>query len=318
LLWWMKRLIALRQRYQAFGRGTLEVLRPDNRKVFAFIRRFEDEQILVVVNLSRNVQCVELDLSEFLGATPIELFGNSEFPSIGDLPYFITLGPHGFYWFSLESEPDEATPLRQSFEVAGEWEELFSGPALREFEAFLPAYLARRRWFAQKARTITKTSLVDDVPLPLVPGRRSETVAHLLVVQVELDHGSPERYSLPLSFATGAKADELKKWHGDAVLADLRADGVDGVVYDAIFEPAFTKMMVELLARRRTVGGGGGKLLGLPSPSLRQFDEFLADDYTPVPLSAEQSNSSVLLGEGAIVKLRRGHQPGRRGGALPQ
>ena len=62
LLWWMKRLIALRQRYKAFGQGTLEVLRPDNRKVFAFIRRFEDERILVVVNLSRNVQCVELDL----------------------------------------------------------------------------------------------------------------------------------------------------------------------------------------------------------------------------------------------------------------
>ncbi len=76
----MKRLIALRQRYQAFGRGTLEVLRPDNRKVFAFIRRFEDERILVVVNLSRNVQCVELDLAEFRGATPIELFGNSRVP----------------------------------------------------------------------------------------------------------------------------------------------------------------------------------------------------------------------------------------------
>jgi maltose alpha-D-glucosyltransferase / alpha-amylase len=314
LLWWMKRLIALRQRYQAFGRGTLEVLRPDNRKVFAFIRRYEDERILVVVNLSRNVQCVELDLSEFCGATPIELFGNSEFPSVGDLPYFITLGAHGFYWFSLEQETDESAPTRPSFEVSGGWDELFAGLALREFEEFLPEYIATRRWFAQKARTITKASVVDFVPLPSSPGRRSDHVAVHLIVQVELDHGSPERYSLPLSFATGTKAEELNKWHGEAVVADLMAAGEPGVLYDAVFEPAFIKVMVELLARRRSTAGAGGKLLGLPSPSLRQFDDFLADDYTPTPLSAEQSNSSVLLGEHAIVKFIRRFEEGTNPG----
>jgi maltose alpha-D-glucosyltransferase / alpha-amylase len=310
LLWWMKRLIALRQRYKAFGQGTLEVLRPDNRKVFAFIRRFEDERILVVVNLSRNVQCVELDLSEFRGATPFELFGNSKFPSVGDLPYFITLGPHGFYWFSLEQRSDESAPLRPSFEVRGEWDELFGGAPLREFEAFLPAYLATRRWFVQKARTITAATVVDFVPLLAVPGRRSDPVAFLVVVQAQLDHGSPERYSLPLAFATGDKAEELNKWHAEAVLADVKADGEQGVLYDALFEPAFTKLMVELLARRRSVGGNGGKLLGIPSPSLRQFDEFLAEDYTPVPLSAEQSNSSVLLGNNAIMKFIRRFEEG--------
>jgi maltose alpha-D-glucosyltransferase/alpha-amylase len=310
LLWWMKRLIALRQRYKAFGRGTLEVLRPDNRKVFAFIRRYEEERILVVVNLSRNVQCVELDLSEFRGATPIELFGNSEFPSVGDLPYFITLGPHGFYWFSLERKSDDSAPLRPSFTVGGEWDDLFSGPSLREFEAFLPAYLANRRWFVQKARAITSAAVVDHVPLPVVPGRRSEPLAHLLIVQVELDHGSPERYSVPLSFASGTKAAELKKWHADAVVADLSAGGNAGVLYDAIFDPDFTKLMVEVLARRRSLGGTGGRLLGLPSPSLRQFDEFLDEDYPTVPLSAEQSNSSVMLGDRAIMKFIRRFEEG--------
>jgi maltose alpha-D-glucosyltransferase / alpha-amylase len=310
LLWWMKRLIALRQRYKAFGRGTLEVLRPDNRKVFAFIRRYEDERILVVVNLSRNVQCVELDLEEFCGATPIELFGNSEFPSVGDLPYFITLGPHGFYWFSLEQEPDEETPSRPAFAVPGEWGDLFAGSALREFEAFLPVYLAKRRWFVQKTRTITRATVVDYVALPGAHGRRSDPVAYLLIVQVELDHGSPERYTLVLSHATGVQADEMKKWHAEAVVADLRAGGHDGVLFDAVFEPAFTKVMVDLLARRRSVAGTGGRLLGLPSPSLRQFDGFLADGYTPVPLSAEQSNSSVMLGDSAIVKFVRRFEEG--------
>src|SRR5688572_22756592 len=102
LLWWMKRLIALRKEYKAFGRGSIEFLYPDNRKVLAYIRRFEQETILVVVNLSRLVQYVSLDLSEFEGAVPIELFGSTDFPPVTEAPFFLTLGPHAFYWFSLE------------------------------------------------------------------------------------------------------------------------------------------------------------------------------------------------------------------------
>jgi len=95
----------------------------------------------------------------------------------------------------------------------------------------------------------------------------------------------------------------------DAVVAELRAGGENGVVYDAIFEPAFTKMMVELLARRRTVGGTGGKLLGLPSPPCANSTGSSAR-IMPRALSAEQSNSSVLLGDGAIMKLIRRFEEG--------
>src|SRR5882724_2185047 len=104
LLWWMKRLMGLRQRWQAFGLGTLEFFQPDNRKVLVFVRRHQNECILVVANLSRFVQPVELDLSVFRSRVPIELFGRTEFPAIGDLPYFLTLSPHAFYWFSLEAK----------------------------------------------------------------------------------------------------------------------------------------------------------------------------------------------------------------------
>src|SRR4051812_26980399 len=111
LLWWMKRLIALRKRYQAFGRGTLEFLHPANRKILAFIRKYRDEQILVVANLSRFVQHVELDLSAAKGATPVELFGRAVFPIVGQTPYPLSLGPHAFYTFELEppTEPAGAT-----------------------------------------------------------------------------------------------------------------------------------------------------------------------------------------------------------------
>src|SRR5581483_3327655 len=112
LLWWMRRLIALRNRFQAFSRGSLEILLPDNRKVLAFLRKCGDETILVIVNLSRFTQAVELDLSAYRGAIPVELFGSTEFPEVGDLPYFITLGGHGFYWFSLEQRTQAGTDRR--------------------------------------------------------------------------------------------------------------------------------------------------------------------------------------------------------------
>jgi len=103
LLNWMRRLIAVRKRYQAFGRGSLSFLHPENLKVLAYVRVYENETILCIVNLSRYVQCCELDLSEYQEYRPVELIGETPFPLIGDLPYFITLGPHAFYWFRLEA-----------------------------------------------------------------------------------------------------------------------------------------------------------------------------------------------------------------------
>jgi maltose alpha-D-glucosyltransferase/alpha-amylase len=103
LLNWMRRMIAVRKRYQAFGRGSLSFLHPDNLKVLAYVRVYEQETILCIVNLSRYVQCCELDLSEYKEFRPVELIGETPFPLIGDLPYFITLGPHAFYWFRLEA-----------------------------------------------------------------------------------------------------------------------------------------------------------------------------------------------------------------------
>ena len=108
ILWWTKRLILLRKRARAFCRGSTEFLFPSNRRVLVFVRRLDDEIILTVANLSRFVQCVQLDLSAFRGTVPVELFGQTEFPPIGDLPYFITLGPHGFYWFKLDTAQTSA------------------------------------------------------------------------------------------------------------------------------------------------------------------------------------------------------------------
>ena len=109
LLWWMKRLIALRKRHPAFGRGSLEFLHPENRRILAFVRGYDDERILVVANLSRFVQYAELDLAAFEGMVPVEMFGRAEFPIVRRAaPYPLTLGPHAFLWFELTPPPEAA------------------------------------------------------------------------------------------------------------------------------------------------------------------------------------------------------------------
>jgi maltose alpha-D-glucosyltransferase/alpha-amylase len=100
LIWWMKRTIALRKRFKAFGRGSLEFLQPKNRKILAFLRRYQDENILVVANLSHAAQQTQLDLAEFQGRVPVELFGRTEFAPISDGQYYFTLSPYVFYWLS--------------------------------------------------------------------------------------------------------------------------------------------------------------------------------------------------------------------------
>ena len=94
--------------------GSLEFLYPDNHKVLVFMRRYEDESILVVANLSRFVQYVELDLATYKGMVPVELFGHTRFPTIGELPYFLTSAPTlsiGLSW-SKRASPKPA-PLRK-------------------------------------------------------------------------------------------------------------------------------------------------------------------------------------------------------------
>ncbi len=102
LLNWMKRLIRIRKRYKVFGRGDITFLHPENQKVLVYTRRYEDEHVLIINNLSRFPQPCEIDLRHYNGWTPVEMFGDTSFPRIGELPYFVTLGPHSFYWFRLE------------------------------------------------------------------------------------------------------------------------------------------------------------------------------------------------------------------------
>jgi maltose alpha-D-glucosyltransferase / alpha-amylase len=308
LLWWMKRLVALRKRWVGLGLGSLEFLHPENRKIIAFIRRHEDQSILVVANLSRFVQPVELDLAPWQGLVPVELFGRNEFPSITDRPYFLTLSPHAFFWFSLEpktpgvADITTTAPVQVSMQLQQDWEELFRDPHRSNFEQALQLYLPGRRWFGGKAKTIKSVHLHDVIHVPTSPHR-----AALLIVQVDYLQSEPDFYFLPLAFATDAQAESIQQESPGLVFLrlTLARPATTGVVFDATADRVFCRALLDLIARRRSLKGKLGELEPSHTQLLRQLRDAGQLDLEPVPARAEQSNSSIVFGDRLILKFLR-------------
>ncbi len=310
LLWWMKRLIALRKRYKAFSRGTLEFLYPENRKVLALIRRYENECILVIANLSRFAQCAELDLSVMKGMVPIELFGGTEFPPIGDLPYFITLAPHTFYWFRIEPpralEVSTAMPTEVSqlpvLWVAGKWEGVFRGEARSKLEALLPQYFKLCRWFGGKARRMRSASILDTLPLPT-----DASPAYITLVQINYVERDPETYLLPLTSATREQGDHVWKENPHAVIARIRVGDRDEgrILYDAVVDRDFCEGLLQAMSRRRRLKGAQGELVATSTKALGRLLSSSEVPLEPSILKGEQSNTSIIFKDRFILKLFR-------------
>jgi maltose alpha-D-glucosyltransferase/alpha-amylase len=314
MLWWMKRLIAMRKRYKAFGRGTLEFLYPDNHRVLAFIRRYQDEVILVIANLSRFVQYAGLDLSAFKGTSPTELFGRAQFPPIGESPYFLTLGPHSFYWFALtpvgavyDRPSTHKAPLRLT--VTGEWTNVFSGKAKAALEGHLLTYLHMQRWFGGKARQIKSATINDTVPISF-----NSTEACLAHIVIEYNEEDPDLYLLPLAFTSGERAAHIRDTAPKTVLAELTVRQRDsentGVVHDAVVDKDFCKSLVDLIARRKQLKGNTGQLVAAPTRAMRDGKLSAATKLEVASMRAEQSNSSIVFGDELILKLFRRSEVG--------
>jgi maltose alpha-D-glucosyltransferase/alpha-amylase len=307
LLHWMRNMIALRKLFRVFGRGTLEFLQPENRKVLAYIRRYQDEQVLCVANLSRFGQPVELDLSQMTGMVPVEMLGFTEFPAIGRAPYRLTLGPYAFFWFELQGtpepyevrtspEPAEACPVM----IGDNPEELFMGKPRKALETLiLPEYLPKQRWFGGKARAIKETSIEDWMWL----SRESDPAA-LVLVNVAYTDGSSELYDVPLGIATGRQGEHLQESRPEAVLCDLRKGDSSGILYDALACDSACRALLDSIAENRRVPGRHGAVEAFPTQAL----DGLAPDRSEIKVtrgSAEQSNTSILFGGRLILKLFR-------------
>jgi maltose alpha-D-glucosyltransferase/alpha-amylase len=276
LLWWTKRLIALRKRHPAFGRGEMRMLHPDNRHVLAFVRRLGDETILVVANLSRFFQPVELDLAEFEGRQPVEMFGRIEFPAIGELPYLVTLGPHEFLWLVLEQPPAPSEPVGlavPSIRARGV-EDLLDGHLDGELTSILMRWARDQGWYRGHGRRQKDGEIVDRVEIPLAGAR-----ALLIALRVNYSDGEPDTYLIPLTTAS-VRFDSLVYEDGlpcrieppglrIASLAPAEGTVSGAYLVDASAHAGLTAHLVDVIARHRRVRGRRGSLQGRPDAILR-------------------------------------------------
>jgi maltose alpha-D-glucosyltransferase/alpha-amylase len=317
----MKRMIALRRQHPVFGRGSLEFIRTENRKVITYVRKYEDETILCVANLSRAVQPVEIPLAPFTGLTPVELLGQTQLPRIGDQPYFLTLAPYGFYWFKLQDVVVPTTsrtvpvidehPAVPSLFAGVVWDAMLDGSmrSIVEKQALMP-FLERQRWFGGKARPITSARFVDWATL-----RSGVHPAFLTLAEVQYRDGGRERYVLPLAMAGGADADTILQQHGTAVLARITG-ARKGLLFDGLFDDGVCTRLLEVLERGYEIRMRHGRVDSRVEP---QAGEPAAAD-TALPSGAlakegarrtisrtapDQSNTSVLFGRELIMKMFR-------------
>ena len=316
LLNWMKRMIAVRQAHQAFGRGTLRLLYPRNRKVLAYLREHEGDRILCVANLSRSAQAVELNLAEFRGFVPVELLGRSPFPPIGDLPYLLTLPGHGFFWFVLAEEAELPRwhepipePLPDFITLVikdGGWRTLFDGNNVREFtREVLPEFLAKQRWFGAKDLAIGSTKVVAWAELG-GGGREAFLLAEL---EVELGGGNPpQRYFLPLA----ASYDEQALTHGWPLLsfslAQVRRGPKVGALYDAMAGGDFPLAALDAIRNNRQLAGSDGTIRCWSTSAAETIS--LPEQVEIKRSAVEQSNSSTMIGNRAVFKAYRKLAPG--------
>ncbi len=256
LLWWMKRLIGLRRHTPVFGRGRMEFLQPDNSRVLAFLRQSETDTVLVVANLSRSVQYVELDLAKYKGLLPVEMFGRTKLPPIGDLPYLLTLGGHAFYWLSLQRTSLTAEIARTAdyqpaiLTLAGAPSQVYDPEQREALESALPNFLRTQHWFRARAQAIDRVAVTDVVDL----GGELRWVR----MAVRFAGGdAPEPWAAFMCVQSGSAAAEARARNPRAVVALLHAadapgDSPGSALLDATGDP-----------------GGGRALLDTPGPSPR-------------------------------------------------
>jgi maltose alpha-D-glucosyltransferase/alpha-amylase len=310
LLNWMKRLIAVCRQHSAFGLGTLKFLYPGNRKVLAYLREHEGEALLCVANLSRAAQAVELDLSRFKGRVPVELLGRSPFPPIGDLPYLLTLPGYGFYWFVLPEFADaprwhdvlpEPVPEFTTLVMRDGWNSLTSGREARELAtSVLPNFIAKQRWFAAKDDRIART----DATVLGTLGKRQAGDYLLLMARLELEgRKESQHYFLPLD-ASWDEAAGTPNWPlTPFTLSRARRGSKVGAIYDAFTSDHFVLALIDAMRKGTELAGPDGTTRFTGTNALAATDLGTTPDIRR--LGIEQSNSSVIIGDQAVLKIFR-------------
>jgi len=304
LLWWMKRLIAKRKEFRVFGRGTIEFCAADNPRVLAFIRQDETSRVLVFANLSRFVQCARLNLERFKGQVPVEVFGRMKFPEITEAPYFVSLGPHGFYWLALEPADARAQDAGElpTLVCRTSWTEVLVPARRPQLARVLTSYATGHRWFRGAGRAIKHATISDIIPT----GDQDAQV--LLAIEYELGPG--ETYAIPIAFLADPASDPTRAPHTAIASVSFTAPGGDpaarqpqGLLIDAMASAGFGARLLEAMRTRSTLGAARGQLAGLAFESLDQLAP--GTSLAPRPATVEQRTSSIEFGGRFVLELLR-------------
>ncbi len=313
LLNWTKRMIAVRQTHPAFGLGRFRMLFPRNRKILAFLREHDDDIIFCVFNLSRSAQAVEIDLAQFRGRVPIELTGRSAFPPVGSQPYVLTLPAYGFFWFTLAEEAalpawyeptPEPLPELETMVLAKGWDSLAEPQNATRLQTTLSAYLGNQRWFAAKDGSVRDVTLGPRVEMPRKDGENFLAQ----IVDVAVDGGQEQSYFLPLGIAWGEGALRPDNPDMGYTLAKIRRGSKSGTLHEAVVETDLPHTLLDAMLRGEEIVSTGGKLRFEATDALRRLE--LLPDAPVRRMTTEQSNTSVVIGNQAIVKLYRRLRPG--------
>jgi maltose alpha-D-glucosyltransferase/alpha-amylase len=305
LLHWMRRMIAIRLRHKALGRGSLRFLYPANRKVLAYLRELGEDQLLCIANVSRAPQAVELDLGEFAGCTLIELTAGTAFPQIGGLPYLLTLPGYSFFWFRIDRTQARQDrfgppPAAELFTLVlrGAVSTLLQGRERTAFETRVaPQFLGARRWYAGKSSGTPQVTLQDQASL--VTADRTYLLPLLAVSAKGQRRG---RYFTPLAVDETQEDEAVSAY----AVARVRRGAKVGFVFDADADPGFAPTVGQaMLAGHELTTEGGGSIRFFATKALEQ------EDLQPGRrIGGEQSNSSIALGDRAVLKVYRRVMPG--------
>ncbi len=332
LLNWMRRMLDIRKRQKAFGRGILKPLYPANRRVLAYLRIYADENgvaetLLCVANVSRSAQAVELDLSAYAGNVPVEMMGGSAFPPIGQLPYLLTLPPYGFYWFYMagpEQMPNWHTPYPEpmpdliTLVIRNGASDLLQEPVRGQMEReILPTYLPKRRWFSGKGNALESVRIKSVISLPydglplLIAEIETAAIADTgSAPAAAANHGNKiiSHYLLPIGVV--AEDEAVGPLPTQLAFARARRGKRVGFLTDAYTLERFARAIVDLLKQNATIDIGdalndtlnSGVIRFEGSPALSNSN--IGPDAEIRWLGAEQSNSSIVIGD-VIVKIIR-------------
>ncbi|HKJ42603.1 MAG TPA: maltose alpha-D-glucosyltransferase, partial [Sunxiuqinia sp.] len=310
LLWWMRRVISKRKEYKAFSRGDIEFIDTNNPKILAFTRSYEEQKVLVVINLSRYSQQAELDLSEFAGSVPTEVFSKNEFNEIGKEPYIFPLQHKNYFWFELKKphEDEEFGGLSPETGIelsSKEWNTM-NDNVQKVLSKLLVAYVNRSRWFRGKAKKIREVELTA-----VLPFTGEELKSYLLILEIHYLQAKDELYIIPLSAVTGEELLDIKYKNSEAVLANIEIDGHDAILYDGSFDKEVRDKILQVILKRSRIKNKEGNIIGLPGKLMKSK---IAKEELPLSsrvLAAEQSNTSILYENLFFFKLYRSPEEGK-------